>query len=519
MIKKTISIFVLFAILSSFAIIFSGTEAAKATRFDYEKKQDIEIKSYNMETISEGEIKRYSSSSNSSVSLSDSVEKEGSNKYNISYNISIGKKDYEIDFSCSFKKLVTDNAYNGIIIAYNINTGETTIDISEINCVFQTKEYIDSMQLGNKSVNNSYRNVISFDCGDNIQYLGEQYLTTDMSALQIDEYITVDDGDAYLEAIGIIRNEITYTFEENEQDVEFWEPTETYIEELQNDLTINNISSEDSITSDGTIVPLALSTVGQSVRAIVNNDSWFKGTGKNMKRNGSNVCIKNSGYIGSAIYTDVIILQYSLQCQTGNSSSTHYTSIQLKVLYNVTVIYNNGTWSDLGKNSSSMTVRQSTIGTKTYGENNNDFIYQAVQNGRYNTDSGTSPSGIALRTLFYKALPLGGVISTVVDILDSYVRSKSGLLNGNFGIIDFNSNPAQHYSQNSGYVRNVMMSSHYCPLYKELDFQQQEVYIKKMPSGCKKYISFQSTFDVAGAYGSSITAIYTNAEYQQSQQY
>ena len=417
--------------------------------------------------------------------------------YSINSKLVKNNENIRLNFDCSFIKLNTNNAYNGVILSDECKLNSKNRNISNVQLIILPKSYLEKSQMLEQNDTIDYLCEISFLMdGENI-LINEELSQTKVSIISSYSSVTENSGENYLMAISAIKsNNVQYSFVETDTSPssgEFW----TAYQESNSNYR-------------------SLSSIGNSVRSIVNDDSWFTTTGKAMKRISSSqrVCVKNSGYIGNVIYTDVIIWQYNLT----QPSQTGTASIRLQMLYNTTIVYNGGSWTDYGANSSSLTLRGSTVGIKTTGTCNNDFYFQVDQSGAYNTGSnGSSPVQDILKKCFFKAVPYGNYISTGVDVIGSFVKSKTGSFNSGFGTITYDDNPSVHFNQNNGYVRSALLKAGNYNIYKDSNYQEQKVYIVKRPSECLKTCTYQSHFEVVGCYASGFTTLYNSSiSYQRS---
>lgn len=417
--------------------------------------------------------------------------------YTINSNVLSNNTDVNLIFNCTFVKLSTNNAYNGIFLSDEINLASENINASNIHLIILPKCYLEKSQLVIPNSDEPFLCEISFEMDGEIITGSKMLSQTEVSAISSYTPIIENNGEEYLSAISKIKkNKIQYSSVEIDTNLfndKFW----TAYQE-------NNSSLH------------SLSSIGNSVRSIVNDDSWFTTTGKAIKKisDSQRICVKNSGNIGSAIYTDVLIWQYALTQPTQTSTA----SIKLQMLYNTTIIYNNGNWTDYGANASSLTLRGSTVGIKTTGTCNNDFYYQVDQSGAYNTGSDdSSPVQDVLKKCFFKAVPYGNYISTGVDLISSFVKSKTGSYNFGFGTITYDDIPSVHFNQNGGYVRSALLNAGNYNIYKDTHYQEQKVYIVKRPSECLKTCTYQSHFEVLGFYNSGFTTLYNSSiSYQRS---
>jgi hypothetical protein len=318
--------------------------------------------------------------------------------------------------------------------------------------------------------------------------------------LRITKYksITDNDGEEYLLVISRLKgNDIQYpingTYEED-GDSNYWT---TYEEKHEPNRS--------------------LSYTGNKVREIVSDDSWFTTVGQAMKKISSSqrICAKNSWSLGSAIWTDIIIWQYSLNEPT----QTCTASIRLQMLYNTTIVYNGGNWSDLGANAGSLALRETTVGIKTTGADNNDFYYQVDQSGGYNIPpNGSSPVQTIIQTVFRKVVPYGEIIAAGIDLVASFLDYDTGQYNSGSSSVTYDGDPLMHYNQNGGYVRSVLFESGNYSIYKDSNYQEQKVYIVKRPSNCLKSCTYQSHFDVLCYSNTGIIVLYDDQSvcYQRS---
>lgn len=417
--------------------------------------------------------------------------------YSINSKLVKNNENLSLNFDCSFIKLNTNNAYNGVILSDECKLDSNNKNISNVQLIILPKSYLEKSQMLEQNNTINYLCEISFLMdGENI-LINEELSQTEVSIISSYSSVTENSGENYLMAISRIkRNNVQYSFIDTDtisSKNEFW----TVYQESNSNLR-------------------SLSSTGNSVRNIVNDDSWFTTTGKAMKKitSSQRVCVKNSGYMGSAIYTDIIIWEYNLT----EPSQSGTASIRLKMLYNTTIVYNGGTWTDYGANSSSLTLRGSTVGIKTTGTCNNDFYYQVDQSGAYNTGSnGSSPVQDILKKCFFKAVPYGDYISAGIDVMSSFVNSKIGSFNSGFGTITYDDNPSVHFNQNNGYVRSALLKAGIYNIYKDSNYQEQKVYIVKRPSQCLKTCTYQSHFEVVGFYASGFTTLYNSSiSYQRS---
>lgn len=431
----------------------------------------------------------------------DSISEMDAIRYEFSYDLLHGSDTQRLKFTCIIQKMETQNAYNGILIARDIQlTEDNELQTEGIQCVFETPEYRMKSQALESSEADTPQNSISLYI-NGIQYVGSRPVHLDSTAIDEYEIVTEADGLTYLEAIQSLRYAVVYTnTEDTAVEDEPWSP-----------------ASENTAAA---VPARALSSAGDAVRAIIGNDSWFKSSGKSMKEiSGSRrVCVKNTGMIFDSYQTDVLIWQYTLT--NVNLSGAQTASIQLNLLYSVTILYNSrtGTWSDYGANSSSMFIRNTTVGIKTTGTCNNDYFYKVEQRGAYNTgSSGSSPVADVLKKVFFKVVPYGSQISTGLDILSSFVKSDNGDFASGFGVKTFDTEPSAHFLQNGGYVRSALMNSNNYNLCNDSHYQQQLVYVYKRPSNCVKSFVYQSHYEVVGYYTSGITTLYNSGSwFQQS---
>ena len=67
------------------------------------------------------------------------------------------------------------------------------------------------------------------------------------------------------------------------------------------------------------------------------------------------------------------------------------------------------------------------------------------------------------------------------------------------------------------YVRSALLKAENYNIYKDSNYQEQKVYIVKMPSNCLKTCTYQSHFEVIGFYAGGITSLYNDSvSYQRS---
>ena len=250
------------------------------------------------------------------------------------------------------------------------------------------------------------------------------------------------------------------------------------------------------------------------MRSIINNDSWFKSIGiakKNIPQ-AQRICAKKSCKPmedGNEIYTDVLIWEY-YTTSVSQGVESHEASMELRIKYNITIIYNykTGEWSDLGPNSGSLALRKATVGIKTTGIDNNDFYHRVEQHGAFVTPGGPSQMADVLKKFFVKIVPHGSLISTAVDQLSTFIDSRTGDYDNSFGVLTYSDIPSVHYEQNDGYVRSVLLNSDPCTLRIPSHYLQQIVSVKKAPNDCIKYFTYQSHYEVSGVYNNIHETLY-----------
>lgn len=216
-------------------------------------------------------------------------------RYAFSYDLLHGNDTQRLKFTCIIQKMETQNAYNGILIARDIQlTEDNELQAEGIQCVFETPEYRMKSQTLESSEAGILQNSISLYI-NGIQYVGSRPVHLDSTAIDEYEVVTEADGLTYLEAIQSLRYAVVYTnTEDTAVEDEPWSP-----------------ASENTAAA---VPARALSSAGDAVRAIIGNDSWFQSSGKSMKEiSGSRrVCVKNTGMIYDSYQTDVLIWQYTL---------------------------------------------------------------------------------------------------------------------------------------------------------------------------------------------------------------